>query len=519
MTTRAMGRQIPAAALTVLFAAACAPAPTPVCLPPAGALAWPGLRSVVAALDDGAVRVRGFTGAVPAGAEVTVALPDGEPEAETADLRGRFDISISFNPGGTPPDAVLLAVPASDLSASVRVRSLDDALGCVAGQTRDVGMTPNDLAIGRCGEALLAFVPASTDGALEPALLSGTRLPPALAFPVEDGIRGPLPFAVALQADGELGAVTLFGQDSVALVDVCAGAVLDHGRALADGAHPLVVDVSPPRELSAPLDADGDGDRESRVSRMSARHPEGVAFVDGRLLVTFTNLLETGPPAVFGPGLVVAFDVEDGRLHSAGHTILPFQNPQAITLDDEGQPWVSCSGVLEQSDGRWRARSQGGLIRLDADSLEIVEVLALERFAPGTPAVTADWVIVGSVLEGSIALLPRGATALADGSVLETGASGVESLFEAVSLGGGLALVTEYATDALHVIDVDEGELHPWPFSRPIAVGPGGAVFRGLKAIARTPAPALTPGAPEAAALLSQSSEVVPLHLWQVLGP
>lgn len=491
-------------------ALACAPETPPPCLEDVGDLAWPGLRHVVAARVDGGVRVRGFSGAVPSGGHVTFDA-GGEQVSIDADERGRFDISISID-----TDAVHLTT--TEGSATLRVRSLEEAFSCVAAETAPVGTTPNDLVIGRCGSDALALVPTSGDGALESVSLTGGSAPGAAAFPIESG-KPPNPWGVSLHEDGALAAVTLFGLHAVALVDVCAGTTLHIAEALADEGVPLLVEVNPPVTLAYPLDADGDGVEETRVTRMRPRHPEGVAFVGNRLLVSYTNLLEVGPPARFGPGLVVAFELEGKRLRPAGFTLLPFQNPQSIRLDDEGQPWASCSGVLERGLASMEASSDGGLVRLDSASLEITRVVELGRFAPGTPAITREGIVVGSLLEGTLTYLPREASTLADGRPLSTGARGTESLFDVLAFGGGLAFATGFTTDALVAVDLAEGTLHPWPFEHALPLGPGGEVFRGLKAIAAAPFGTRARGAPDAAALLALSSEVVPLRFWQVMGP
>lgn len=505
-------RSLAGALVMSALALGCSPEPPLVCLDDVPELAWPGLRHVVAARDDeGRVRVRGFSSAVPPGSEVKVEA--GEVQAAVAaDESGRFDISVLS-------ETDTLRLSTAEGSATLRVRPLEEALACVPAPTLPVGTTPNDLVIGRCGDEPLALVPTSADGALEGVPLEGAKASPAAAFPVEGG-RPPNPWAVALHEGEALAAVTLFGQHAVALVDVCSGRTLDVAEALDEAGDPLVVEVTPPVTLAHPLDADGDGVAETQVARMRLRHPEGVAFMGDRLLVTYTNLLEVGPPARFGPGVVVAFELEGETLRPVGHTVLPFQNPQSIALDDEGQPWVSCSGVLERGNASIEAASDGGLLRLDAATVEVTRAIALGRFAPATPAITREGIVVGSLLEGTLAYLPPEATSLEeDGRRLSTGARGTESLFDVFVLGGGLAFATGFTTDALVAIDLMEGSLHPWPFEHPLPVGAGGEVFRGLKAIASVPEGARRKGAPDAAALFALSSEIVPLRFWQVMGP
>jgi hypothetical protein len=287
-------------------------------------------------------------------------------------------------------------------------------------------------------------------------------------------------------------------------------------RAEAGPGETLVVDVEPPVELSTPLDADGDGAAETRVTRMLPRHPEGVAWAAGRLLASFTGLLEVGPPARYGPPVVMAWTLDGETLRPAGHTILPFDNPQSIAMDDEGRPWVSCSGVLERADGTFSASSDGALLRLDPVSLEVLQAIPLGDFAPGTPAIADGRITVGSLVSGRIAVLPTDASSLDDGTVLDLERPGTETLFDAAPIGGGLVAVTDFAADSLHVVDSVAAELHPWPFEAPIRLGPPSEVFRGAQAIATRRA---DNGAPEGAALLGLSAELLPLRWQKVLGP
>jgi hypothetical protein len=473
-----------------------------------GEAPWPGARLIAAARVDDKVRIRGFSGAVPPGSIVRVAHPSDERRVH-ADEEGRFLVELRI--------AGAVQVDAGELGrATLPVRELAEAMACIPGASLESGTGSNDLVLGTCDGGLVALVAASSDGALWAAGLDGGRVPPAAVFPVDGLGRGANPWGVALDASSGRAVVTLFGQHAAALVEPCTGRLLSVANAAQHDNAPRLLELDPPLQLDAPLDADDSGVAKALVTRMLPRHPQGVAFVEERVLVSFTNLLEVGPPARFGPGLVVAFDVVDDALRAAEHMVLPFDNPQSITLDEEGRAWVSCSGVLEQGEDGWAAVSEGGLVRLAAAPLALAEVVPLGTFAPATPAFAGGALVVGSLVTSRVAHLPPGAAGLDDATTLTLGGPGVESMFSATALGGGLVGVTQFSADLIHVLDGRTGELSPWPFTAPIHVGRGGA-FRGVKALATAPPSGKT--APDAAALLVLSSEVVPLRLWQVLGP
>jgi hypothetical protein len=145
-------------------------------------------------------------------------------------------------------------------------------------------------------------------------------------------------------------------------------------------------------------------------------------------------------------------------------------------------------------------------VRLDAASLTIEESLPLDDFAPATPAIHGEHIVVGSLVRGAIAT--RAGTEL---RIESLGSEATDSLFEATLLPGGLALVTQFNTDELHVFDLDGDELHPWPFTAPLKVGPGGPGKRGAQLV--------TAAGLDAVVVLGLSAELVPLSLRQVFGP
>jgi hypothetical protein len=487
----------PRAALPLTFAlvSACTPPDEPECV---GERAEEHLPATVMRQGD-TVRVVGFDGAADGGGALEV---EGESMPLDVDAAGRFDAVAS-----SQADHVTL------LERSWRVRA-EDALQCVVGEPLAAGTVANDVEVTLCDGQPIAAVPASGDGTLDLVPLSGAD-GARVVFDVDGEGRGANPWNVSVA--GDRAAVSLFGQHEVAWVDACDAAELGRGRAVdADGAA-VLVEVSPTARLDTPRDVDGDGAPETDVSRMRLLHPEGVAVVDGRVLVSFTNLLQAGTPARFGPGVVMAWDVVDDELIPAEHLVLPFDNPQSLTVGLQGEVWASCSGALEQTTEGFRAVGEGGLVRLSTDPLGLVDVIALDDFAPGTPAFTTDHVIVGSLVRADVLVLPAGAERLADGDVLALRDVTTDSIFETLALPGGLVAAVDFATDRVHVVDPRGPTLQPWPFSEPFRLNLGN-VPRGAQALARVP-PTEDRASPDAVVLLGLSAELVPLRLWEVVGP
>lgn len=490
-----------------LLALACTPPEDPACLSEPGAPIGP----VAAQVIDGEVRVRGFdAAAASAGGDVHLETASSSVDV-TPDADGRFDAVIdgADAPGDTVEiDGVETAIRRGDPNT------------CVPGPERlTAGTVPNDVALVRCDEELYAVVAASGDGALH-IISASSGNTETVPFAVDEANRGANPWHVATQ--GSLAATTLFGQHRVALVDACGARVLATAAPTDEAGDDVLVDVAPAVPLATPLDADGDGSPETLVSRMQLRHPQGVGLVGDVLLATFSNLLEVGPPARHGPGVLFRWRVRDGSLTALGATVLPFQNPQAVALDADGRPWVSASGVLEQRDGRFVAATDGALLRVDSETGAVLQVFDLARFAPGTPAFTSDHFVVGSLTQPLLRIghLRDGMQAV---ELAVDGAGGpdrVESIFEVATLSGGLVVAAEFGTDQLHVVDPRGPTLHPWPFTEPLDLGTGD-LPRGAQSIAIAPprSDSVSVAEPDGIALLGLSSELVPLRFWQAVGP
>jgi len=489
-----------------LLATGCTPTELPMCLPAPGAPVGP----IAAAFVGRELRVRGFDDPATSSARLIETDTAAGTVEVSPDENGRFDTRLSG-------DSATLWIDGTE----VPLRA-DDAGACIVAPDRfDAGTVPNDLVLVRCDGRLRAVVAASGDGALQ-LIDTASGDTQTVAFPVDATNRGANPWHVAarspLAGESPLVAASLYGQHRVALVDACSGTLIATAAAADSAGDDVIVDVIPAAALSTPLDADGDGATETTVGRMRLRHPQGIALAGDVLLATYSNLLEAGPPARFGPGVLFRWRLQGDRLSPLGATILPFQNPQSISLDVAGRPWISASGVLELRDGRFTAITDGGLLRVNAESGAIEQTVALDNFAPGTPAFTADHAVVGSLTSAVLRVVTlSGDTPDAE---LKLGGAGVESIFEVASIAGGLTVAAVFGTDQLHVIDPRGPTLHPWPFTAPIALGTAD-LARGAQAIAIAPPRSDTSADPEADAfaLLGLSSELVPLRFWQGVGP
>lgn len=495
-----MNPRIPSRLLLLLAAGlACTPpAPSADCLDGPGVPVGP---VTARAVDDG-IRVVGFDGAL--GEATAVTAGDASTEASPDD-HGRFDVTLA--------DEGVSFIELGGERVAVRRA---EAGGCVpSGERLEAGTVPNDVALLRCDGELRFAVAASADGAVHLFGRDGFDRQ-RLDFTVADGT-GASPWHVA--PAGENLAISLYGQHTVTVANGCTGRRVADGEPVeAEGRQLVLVDVTPAAFLELPIDADGDGLLEREITSMRLLHPQGVAIVDDVVLATFTNLLEVGPPAQYGPGVVFRWRLGAAQeLQPLGVTVLPFQNPQAIALDALGRPWVSASGVLDlDSDGVFAATTDGGLLRVNPETGDVEEQIDLDRFAPATPAFTPDHAVVGSLVSPAMLVIDLASPDAPQR--VDLGDDRLESLFEAAALPGGLVVVTEFGTDLLHVLDPRGPTLHPWPFTAPIQLG-AGELARGAQAIALAPPGGEGGDLVDGAVLLGLSSEVLPLRFWQEVGP
>ncbi len=361
-----------------------------------------------------------------------------------------------------------------------------------------VGTVPNDVAFAECDGEPVLLVPASGDGRLDVFSLSCGALRGSVVFVPEGGVAAN-PWAVAV--DGERAWVTLQGQGAVALVDPCGARLLDTRRV------DELVTVEPPLALTRPQDVDGDGATETTVTRMLPRAPEPVVAQGGVALVAYTDLLEPGlspaSPPVLGPAVLARFERAGDVIQAAARTVtLPCANPQGLARQG-GELWVSCSGPLGPTlDAAVAALGPGALVRVDPQTLEVLETVDAGRLAPGTPALLPGGLVVGSLIRPALAQV-------VDGALLEAPVDGadLESLFECAPYTASdvpYALCTHFSGDRLLLARAQGGGL---VVDAVVPVGAGGAMARGAQAVAVAPAAARQLGV-GAAVLLGLSAEV-----------
>lgn len=555
------GRACRALALSCCFAVLGCPAAEPElrCLegePPAlnpdlvesgpGATGPLDVNAVVVIREGALVRVKGFSRAVPGNRRVRGRLVAGEglasfslgdlvAELETEALQfGSFELELLLPDEVRDEEALpttvelwVVARPTEPAEVDIgpypfRVRDrAGDAVDCVRHAARTTATLPNDVAYAECEEIPLALIPASGDGELDVVALGGDPespdpVRPTAYFPPDETTGAASPWGVAYDRELARAAVTLRGASQVAWVDPCTGTIVDRRDAETSTGSRVRFEVDPPIQLREPRDIDGDGVVEDAVASMFPTGAQGVALANGRLHVTFTNILEPALDAerpMLGPGSVLAsYDVGVDGLAPTGLRFLPCSNAQSVTVDRD-DVWVSCTGLYEFRAGRFEAQG-GALVRLAGPDLGVRDVIDLEGFGPSTPHVQDGQIVVGSTLRPQVAVLPTTARDLADAEVFDLAEPDLlQTVFEVIPLGGGLIGAAHFESDRLRILDTRAGQLDPWPFVEgiPLSSSAPGEPFRGLLALDLGPEL-------QGVALLGLSAEVVPFDLGQVLG-
>ena len=317
----------------------------------------------------------------------------------------------------------VLAVGSTSAACITPPESSDDA-------ALSTGTAPNDVALTTCGNARTALVAASADARLDVLGLDGDG---ARAVFLGEGTN---PWSVAAASSGRA-VVTLFDAGAVALVDACGARPLDVARA------DVVFDVAP-IVLRSPTDADGDGTRETTVTRLRPRTPQGVVVHGGVAFVTYTNVLAYSlddQPMQTGPGVVARFVVDGDRLVFDRAAVLPCENPQGIAAGFDDDVVVACTGRFVVDGGAHRRVSPGALVRVGSASLDVRAYVELDA-SPGTPAAWHGDVVVGDVLDGRVLRFDR-AFSFVDAT---EAADGVESIFNVAVDAQGRLLAARFGS-------------------------------------------------------------------------
>lgn len=481
-----MLRNSPLVLLALL--AACTP---PRELPPAvpgGPVAW---SFIATGSDQARPRARGFDGAVPVGATVTIRSAGRVLAETTADDRGRFDVSFDA------VDTVDIAVAGQGLDAEqtlqFAVRDIRQAQEqAVLQRLAQTGSVPNHVLIPPAFAVdtdALALVVNSGDNTVDNlSLVGGGRAFPAVQLPDAASATGPVPAQpFAACALGQLAAVTRWGQSGITLFEISTGQIVS----AIDANQPVT--LAQPFTPAVPVDANNDGVTETTVTALTPRTLQGITAAGNRLFVTAANMLKGGVPPVYAPGMVVAYDVSGTSLAPANPpvAVTSFFNPQSIIAADNAI-YVVETGVLDLGGGGWHTTSDGGIDVLDPATLTVTRTINLGRTAPGSAAVTADgaYLYVGSLVYPQVYKIE-----IATGSVMrgpdnpivlfESG--DVQSIFSLVAHPMGLIFASSFNTDQIYAVDSADDSVSPWPFANPLRVGEGGMAFGGAHMLALRP--------------------------------
>jgi len=455
---------------------------------PAGPVAW---SFIATGSDQARTRARGFDGAVPVGTTVTIRSA-GQVLAETlADERGRFDVSFDA------ADTVDIAVAGQGLDAEqtlqFAVRDISAAQEeAVVQRLAQAGSVPNDILIppayALATDALVLVVNSGDNTVDNLSLVSGGRGFPPAQLSDTAGAHGPVaaqPFAaVALE---RLAAVTRMGQSGVTLFEISTGQIVS------------ALDVNQPVTLpqpfvpAVPVDANNDGAVETSISALVPRMFEGIAASGNRLFVAASNVLKSGTPAVYAPGMVLAFDVVGTTLACANPAVAltSFDNPQTIVADASAV-YVVETGVLDLAGGSWHTTSDGGIDILDPATLTVTRSINLGRTAPGSAAVTANgtYLYVGSLLHPHVYKIEIATGTVVrgpDNPIVLFESADVQSIFSLVAHPMGLVFASSFNTDQIYAVDSADDSVSPWPFADPLKVGDGGMAFGGAHMLALRP--------------------------------
>jgi hypothetical protein len=490
--------------------------------------------------ESGLVKIRAFDLAAPAGTVVIARHNNAKPIApdetdsqseleeseleesstdETAaDSNGRFALLVAHSEAFISLDFTL--PDGTSYTSVFQVRDRETAFQCLKESVAETGTLPNDVTIGRCENERVGLVIASAESSLELTVLGETGETESRVYFPPEGQQASNPYSVDWSPGLGLAALSLFGTASVAVANPCTGEML-HVVSPWDADHPdVLLAVEPPIGLTNPMDVDGDGVTETTIASMLPRAPQGILWVEEKLWVVFSGFIEGATEtedAKYGPGVLISYQWTGDTLSFLDFRILPYFNPQAIVRSAAGDMWISYAGIWGKSNGNFHTTSPGYLEKISPDDGSPLHVIHMRDFAPGTPAVAEEWVVVGSSLRSEIALFPTTATDLDDAKIFFPDGAETESLFEAQLWGNDLAWVTQFSTDRIHVVDMRQGILNPEPFPADgILLASGGNLFRGAQAISiqeddRDGDAALV--------LLGLSAEVVFLDLRQVFGP
>lgn len=293
------------------------------------------------------------------------------------------------------------------------------------------GTSPNAVALTRCGNRGVALVAASGEARLDVIdLRSGDAA--SAVFAVGSN---PWDVAVVDTVSGPRAVVSLYGTHELALVDPCAAppAVL---QTIGDD-EPIVVN---------PATTADDG---TVITSMTPRNAQAVAVADDVVWLAWTNIIEFvlgDQPMQTGPGLLSRFRLVDDLLVADGRTILPCENPAAINADS-ARIVVACTGRYKNSSTGFARASDGALVVVDANSLDLVAAVDLDA-SPVSLLVHGGDIIVGDALDGTVT---RFDTELVQQQQTPT-STGIESVF-ALDVVDNVVVAAVYGASDILLVD------------------------------------------------------------------
>jgi len=433
---------------------------------------------IVAGQTADGIRVRGFSGAVPPNAKLNFQI-ETFAKAIEADTNGRFDIVLNLSSNYVDFKA---ETTTETQSVRFRVKNVNDALAKMLVKQWPAGQYPQDILIDLNVNEPVAYVASTGENAIHRIPLLNPDQ--AQSFKLKTSEINPWNLSFYPKDPSRLLA-TLY--DSHDLIEISFANAKSRTFFQAN-THPIIP-LNPLVNLDAPKDLLFDGNLKNLASEMRLRHPSAILSYGPWLLVAFSNYLQYAfgtQKGLSGPGSVALFEqVGNDFIFRHSIQINECANPSALTLDNDNQPWLSCTGIYESdSDGNLSRSSKSALVKLGIHPHQsilmfYIPIIDLKGFAPEKPIFIDDKIILGNQIKAEIAILPINATALADDKIISISnkRSYVANL---TKIGGDLILLTDSSNDRLLVFDAHTQELSPWPFENGIELESGTTVTKHL---------------------------------------
>lgn len=338
-------------------------------------------------------------------------------------------------------------------------------VACSSVGPQSTGATPNDLALLERDGEVYALVVSSGDAELEIFNLTQPSQARVILFPPDEHNVGAIPWSVALSTELDRAVVSLLAQNKLAVVDPWNARVTSMVAAEKNGSL-VQIPINLKQPLRKEVDALNTGYLESKPQNMVLKSPQGMVFSGKFLVSTFANHLEHAgkletEAATYGPGVAALFQAREDTLTYVSHVELPFQNPSAAAIDEDGTVWISCTGLFGIRDGHWQSVTPGGLVQLSVDktntpALKIQRKIDLDLFGGDKAVFTKKYIIVPSQNAAALWIGERSATTLSDGNIVWLGASDVTDTTSVSVIEENQIIVTRFSDHCLVRYDVSD---------------------------------------------------------------